>query len=244
MKKYVSRILIVFSLGFIFSMCGKDDDSDTVNNPVANFTITGGDKPAPHKVILTNTSTDATAYEWDFGDGIASTITSPSHVYQEEGTYTISLIAKNGSLQNVRTKTITILPRPTQLKMTQLTLTGYPETNDTTGWDADSPADVFFTVTNYIGTIFFASEVKNDLLPANLPSTYTVGFPYTFTSLTTVYVTRFYDYDDVSSFAYMGAYYFSMDLFAPDDGSDYLTELEFDTSGSDLKFKLAVEWIN
>ena len=244
MKKYVSRILIVFTLGFIFSMCGKDDDSDTVNNPVANFTITGGDKPAPHKVILTNTSTDATAYEWDFGDGVASTITSPSHVYQEEGSYTISLIAKNGSLQNIRTKTITILPRPTQLKITQLTLTGYPETNDTTGWDEDSAADVFFTVTNYIGTVFFTSEIKNDLLPANLPTIYTVGFPYTYTSLTTVYVIRFYDYDDVSSFAYMGAYYFSMDLFAPHDGSDYPTELEFDTSGSDLKFKLTVEWIN
>jgi PKD repeat protein len=244
MKKYLTCILIVFSLGLIFTMCGKDDDSDTVINPVANFTITGGDKPAPHKVILTNTSTDATTYEWDFGDGAVSTITSPSHVYEEEGTYTISLKAKNGSLQNIRTKTITILPKPTQLKMTQLTLTGYPETNDTTGWDADSPADVFFTVTNYIGTVFFTSEVKNDLLPANLPSIYTVGFPYTFTSLTTVYVIRFYDYDDVSSFAYMGAYYFSMDLFAPDDGSDYPTEIEFDTSGSDLKFKLAVEWIN
>ena len=164
MKKYLSRILIVFSLGLIFSMCGKDDDPEPVINPVANFTITGGDKPAPHKVVLTNTSTNATAYEWDFGDGATSTVTSPSHVYQEEGTYTISLTAKSGSLQNIKTKTVTILPAPTQLKMTQLTLTAFPETNDTIGWDEDSPADVFFTVTNYIGTIFFTSEVKNDLL--------------------------------------------------------------------------------
>ncbi len=244
MKKYLTRILIVFSLGLILTMCGKNDDPEPVINPVANFTITGGDKPAPHKVVLTNTSTNATAYEWDFGDGATSTVTSPSHVYQEEGTYTISLTAKNGSLQNIKTKTVTILPAPTQLKMTQLTLTAFPETNDTIGWDEDGPADVFFTVTNYIGIIFFTSEVKNDLLLWDLPVSYNEGFPYTFISLTTVYVIRFYDYDDVSSFAYMGAYYFSMDLFAPDDGSDYPTEIEFETSGSDLKFKLTVEWIN
>lgn len=244
MKKYLTRILIIFSLGLILTMCGKDDDPEPVINPVANFTIYGGDKPAPHKVVLTNTSTNATAYEWDFGDGATSTVTSPSHVYQEEGTYTISLTAKSGSLQNIKTKTVTILPAPTQLKMTQLTLTAFPETNDTIGWDEDGPADVFFTITNYIGTIFFTSEVKNDLLLWDLPVSYNEGFPYTFTSLTTIYVIRFYDYDDVSSFAYMGAYYFSMDLFAPDDGSDYPTEIEFETSGSDLKFKLTVEWIN
>lgn len=36
---------------------------------------------APLAVDLTNTSTGADSYQWDFGDGTTSTATSPSHVY-------------------------------------------------------------------------------------------------------------------------------------------------------------------
>ncbi|MBI1287692.1 MAG: PKD domain-containing protein [Flavobacteriales bacterium] len=38
----------------------------------------------------------ATSWMWDFGDGNTSTDQNPSHTYQNEGTYTVSLTATNG----------------------------------------------------------------------------------------------------------------------------------------------------
>jgi len=42
-----------------------------------------------------NESTNATNYLWDFGDGTTSLLPSPNYVYDEEGTYTIGLLAHN-----------------------------------------------------------------------------------------------------------------------------------------------------
>ena len=44
---------------------------------------------------FTNSSTGAISYEWDFGDGNTSTEESPTHVYAEANTYTVSLTATN-----------------------------------------------------------------------------------------------------------------------------------------------------
>ncbi len=44
-------------------------------------------------VEFENTSTDATTFAWDFGDGVGSTEASPSHAYASAGIYTVRLIA-------------------------------------------------------------------------------------------------------------------------------------------------------
>lgn len=46
---------------------------------------------------FTNSSTNATSYEWDFGDGSTSTEESPTHVYATHKIYTVKLTAKNES---------------------------------------------------------------------------------------------------------------------------------------------------
>lgn len=57
-----------------------------------------------------NSSTGATSFEWDFGDGNTSTEESPTYVYQEANTYTVTLVATNDAgLSNTLTQTITIL---------------------------------------------------------------------------------------------------------------------------------------
>jgi PKD repeat protein len=46
---------------------------------------------APFTVTFQDNSTDAAAWEWDFGDGIKSTQRNPVHTYTSAGIYTVSL---------------------------------------------------------------------------------------------------------------------------------------------------------
>ncbi len=62
--------------------------------PWAGFTVTKNGLT----VAMANTSSSATSYAWDFGDGTAVvTTTNPSHTYASPGVYTVSLTAQNES---------------------------------------------------------------------------------------------------------------------------------------------------
>ncbi len=59
---------------------------------------------------FSNTSTNASSYEWDFGDGNMSTEESPTHVYGAAGEYNVTLTASSEfGLTAEFTKTINIL---------------------------------------------------------------------------------------------------------------------------------------
>lgn len=73
--------------------------------PTVNFSIK---KTSPFTIQFTNQSRNATSYEWDFGDGSTSSTVSPEHTYRSEGTYTVRLIARNGTLSKELTKRVTI----------------------------------------------------------------------------------------------------------------------------------------
>ena len=57
----------------------------------ASFTYTNTGTQAS----FTNTSTAATTYAWNFGDGTTANLASPVHTYSNQGTYNVSLIATN-----------------------------------------------------------------------------------------------------------------------------------------------------
>lgn len=71
-------------------------------SPVAAFTP---EVSALEARFLDN-STNATGYQWDFGDGNTSTEVSPSHVYTNPGTYTVLLIVENECGQDTTSRTI------------------------------------------------------------------------------------------------------------------------------------------
>jgi gliding motility-associated-like protein len=68
-------------------------------HPTAAFTPNPQYVYTPYgTVYFNNQSKNATSYLWDFGNGITSTVSSPTYTYTEVGTYTITLIStdKNG----------------------------------------------------------------------------------------------------------------------------------------------------
>jgi len=103
----------------------NDDFSDNISKsnfinvvwpmPVANFDVAPTVGVDPLTVIFTDMSENANAWEWDFGDGSAiSSEQNPTHVYAQ-GTYTVSLLAKNPSGDNTIIKEDLILVVPNSL---------------------------------------------------------------------------------------------------------------------------------
>ncbi len=73
--------------------------------PVANFSEVTSESNL--MATFTNTSTDATSYSWDFGDGSTSTDANPAaHTYAYKGQYLVSLTATSTEGSNTITKEI------------------------------------------------------------------------------------------------------------------------------------------
>ena len=96
--------------------------SDTVKHnvqifsiPVANFTLLDSAKCGPDaQFAITNQSTNATSYIWNFGNGATSSITEPVAVYSAAGKFAVQLIAKSdhGCMDTI-SKPVTVYPSPT-----------------------------------------------------------------------------------------------------------------------------------
>jgi gliding motility-associated-like protein len=67
--------------------------------PTINFSVTPNSGCPPLNAAFTNLSTPGSgtisSFQWNFGDGFTSTLTSPTHSYNNPGSYNISLLAIN-----------------------------------------------------------------------------------------------------------------------------------------------------
>ncbi len=80
----------------------------------ANFTADHVSGCAPLVVHFTNSSTGATSYDWDLGNGTSILhLTDVSGSYLLPGTYTCKLTAYSGTSSSVKTMVITVFPAPT-----------------------------------------------------------------------------------------------------------------------------------
>lgn len=87
-----TRSLLAVITGLFFLVaCGPDEKDDP--KPDANFSISGYESQLPATITFINTSTNATTYSWDFGDGTTSTMSNPTHTYTLAGTYILRLKA-------------------------------------------------------------------------------------------------------------------------------------------------------
>jgi gliding motility-associated-like protein len=68
----------------------------TVNpSPLAAFSCTTLPLAVGQTITFTDSSTGATIWNWNFGDGNSSTLQNPSHSYSQWGQYTVTLIVSN-----------------------------------------------------------------------------------------------------------------------------------------------------
>lgn len=77
--------------------------------PATSFTknTTGGF--APVTVQFNDTSTNATGWLWNFGDGYTTTAQNPTHTYGSEGLYTVTLTASNAAGTSAASDSIEII---------------------------------------------------------------------------------------------------------------------------------------
>ena len=79
----------------------------------AGFTYSVSGPFIPVTVNFSNTSsTNATGWMWDFGDGVNSTVQNPSHTYSTAGDYTIKLIATGPSNTDSTFKILHLINQP------------------------------------------------------------------------------------------------------------------------------------
>jgi PKD repeat protein len=80
---------------------------------VANFTAAPLIGIAPLSAYFTDTSLGAIqTWSWEFGDGEISAEQNPTHVYQNPGTYTVTLTVTGGGQQSTKTRTNYIMVNP------------------------------------------------------------------------------------------------------------------------------------
>lgn len=104
-----------YSVTLIVSNAAGSDTTTLANyvtvNPVPTAGFTSSINGAT--ATFTNTSGNATAYDWNFGDGQTSTAQNPVHTYTNDGTYTVTLTATNACGSNTFTQAVTIVTPPT-----------------------------------------------------------------------------------------------------------------------------------
>lgn len=166
------------------SACGTDTFIQTVTITPPAAAIAGFNAPTVcvnTATGFTNTSSNATSYVWDFGDGSnTSLLNSPSHIYNAAGTYTITLIASSPCSADTIQQTVTVYPAPVvQVTGNDTICQGQPVTLTASGtgsvqWSGGSTAITStITVSPFSTTTYYA--VVSDSLCSSQPDTFTVA---------------------------------------------------------------------
>jgi PKD repeat protein len=109
MKTYLYRYITFALLVFALFSCQSDDTSP---QPAASFTVSKNTVNIGEDVIFTNTSENATAFKWSFGDGTTSKEVSPKKSYTASGTFVVSLLSTGEGGSTISSTEITVLPSP------------------------------------------------------------------------------------------------------------------------------------
>ncbi len=112
MQKKLIYILLLLCAA---TACKKDDNNPA---PLVVYTIAVDG----NQVTFNNTTTGATSWKWDFGDGDSSTEQSPVHVYQGKGKYVPTLYATSAAGVTAEGSTVIRISKTSPVKLTDNSL--------------------------------------------------------------------------------------------------------------------------
>lgn len=81
-----------------------------VTAPLADFYTNISTGYIDEEISFNNASLKSTTYVWDFGDGMSSSEENPTHIFEDAGTYEVSLTI-DGDEENVISKSVVVLPK-------------------------------------------------------------------------------------------------------------------------------------
>ena len=119
-KRISSGLALLFLLcTTAFLSCEFIDELPEANSiadettPSALFTFTNGVEVETFtQVLFANQSSNATSFAWDLGDGTTTPERDPSHVYDGEGTFTVTLTVTDGLNQTATYSEDVVLVEP------------------------------------------------------------------------------------------------------------------------------------
>lgn len=101
LRKISSILIMAMAIAAVFTSCKK-------TLPTAAFTYAPETPVQYDEVQFTNTSTDATSYLWDFGNGNTFTEANVNITFLDAGDYTVKLTATNEDGNTTTEQTITV----------------------------------------------------------------------------------------------------------------------------------------
>jgi len=108
---YFLPMVLLVSMVMVISSCG-DDEPDPIDPPDAPLPTSSFDTGTIDGLTVTfvNASINASSQTWDFGDGNTSTEANPTHTYEMDGTYTVTLTVTNSDgATDVTTREVTVM---------------------------------------------------------------------------------------------------------------------------------------
>ena len=123
MKTQATKLLVFLLALIVAGGCTKYELGNPEASTVANFTyVATNSSKAPCEVTFTNSSLNATAYSWDFGNGQTSSEANPTVQFDTPGFYTVTLTCtpENDVYYNQLVKSVVINVKDPNAGLTQV----------------------------------------------------------------------------------------------------------------------------
>lgn len=155
--KLFSYLTLLLLTAFVISC---DDSEDAKPQAAANFTASKSTVEVGEDVQFTNTSENATAFRWSFGDGTTSKEVSPKKSYESPGSYLVSLVSTGEGGSTISNLTITVTPdalfivegEDNLVALTPVQFTNLSKGGKTYSWSFGNPANSTSTAENPLFT--------------------------------------------------------------------------------------------
>ncbi|MBI1836184.1 MAG: choice-of-anchor L domain-containing protein [Flavobacteriia bacterium] len=142
----------------------SDKDSVQVDQTISPHAVIGANpliSTAPSIVTFSNNSTNASNYEWIFGNGLFTTsndLSSQTSVYDTSGIYVIYLIAHDGPCSDTASIPITVLDKPLIISIPNYFSPNFDGANDEWFINAINVKEFNIIITNRWGNVVFEEK--------------------------------------------------------------------------------------